>query len=68
MAALNLNPITGEWEPETKEQVMSKTDIENKHPCELCWEAAKDWMYVWPFRPDIELLRCQCGRVLGRKK
>jgi hypothetical protein len=63
------DPETKTWREETKEEVMSQVDIENKSPCEKCWKIAKKYgVYVWPLLPEglKKAKRCkQCGRVIG---
>lgn len=58
----------GEWRSETKEECMEKVDIEGKKPCERCWKAALDGVYVWPIKEEFvnTLKRCKhCNRVIG---
>ena len=60
---------TGTWRKENKEEIMSQQDIEGNHPCEDCWEHARDkGLYVWPLKiPAEKFKRCKCGRMIGVK-
>lgn len=63
------NPKTGKWEPESKEDVLKKEDIEGNRPCDLCWESARDQgVYVFPLKEAVAIKRCPCGRMIGVEK
>ena len=59
--------VTGTWRKETKEEVMVKRDIEGNHPCEECWESARDsGIYSWPLKiSPSNFKRCRCNRMIG---
>lgn len=66
MSILNYNSKTGKWEPESKEEVLQKEDLEGNKPCELCWEDARDnGVYSFPLTDKVTLKRCGCGRMIG---
>lgn len=68
MPVTTYDPTTGKWRKLNKEEVIAESvDIENKHPCDLCWEDARDnGIYAWPIKEECikAFRRCSCGRVL----
>ena len=53
---------------ESKEKILRMVDLENKSPCDLCWENARDnGIYCFPLTQEGKNLakRCKnCNRII----